>query len=197
MWIEPMGKVETFAVRFNPGSFSYFTQASMTDLADQDTELKELFDENKVTLIESAIANAKDTPERISLIEDFLFDVLRENIDLPVLLRSMIDRILQTNGTVSIKEVMEDNLSQRRSLERKFAEQVGTSPKQLCRAIRFQRTLKSMLENKMSLTEVGCENGYYDQSHFIKDFKEYTGKSPKEFYKDKSFTLSSVLYSKE
>ena len=80
MWIEPLGMVETFAVRFNPGSFSYFTKASMADLADKDTELKELYDEDKVLLTESAIRKAKDTAQRISLIENFLFDILEETI---------------------------------------------------------------------------------------------------------------------
>lgn len=195
MWIEPTGKVETFAVRFNPGSFSYFTKIAMSDLADKDTELKDLYDEDKVAIIESEISKTKDTNERISLVEDFLFDILKESINIPNLVKSMIDRILQTNGAVSIKEVMKDNPSQRRNLERKFAKQVGTSPKQLCRAIRFQKTLKTMLDGNKKLTDVGYESEYYDQAHFIKDFKDFTGVSPKQFYTDENFTLSSMLYS--
>lgn len=197
MWIEPMGKVETFAVRFNPGSFSYFTKTAMSSLADKDTPLKELFDKEKVTLIEAAINQAKDTSERISLIESFLLDILLANVDVPGLLKSMIDKILQTNGTVSIKEAMQENPGQRRSLERKFAKLVGTSPKQLCRAIRFQKTLKTMLDGNKTLTDIGYENEYFDQAHFIKDFKDFTGVSPRQFYTDKKFTLSSLFYSKD
>ena len=143
MWIEPTGKVETFAVRFFPGSFSYFTNFTMSDLADQDTDLKELFDKNKVALIELAIEKTQDTFERIELVEKFLYDILQETIDIPNLIKSVIDKILQTNGTVSIKEAMKDNPSQRRNLERKFTKQVGTSPKQLCRIIRFQKSIEN------------------------------------------------------
>ena len=89
---------------------------------------------------------------------------------------------------------MKDYPAQRRTLERKFAKQVGTSPKQLCRAIRLQKTLKTMLDGNKSLTDVGYESEYYDQAHFIKDFKDFTGVSPKQFYTDKNFTLSSLLY---
>jgi len=197
MWIEPMGKVETFAVRFKPGHFSYFVKTAMSDLADKDTPLIALFDEDKVVEIESAISQAKDTIERITLIEAFLFDILIENIDIPSLLKDTIDKILQTNGTVSIKDVLRDHPTQRRNLERKFVKQVGTSPKQLCRVIRFQKALRAMLDSNKSLTDVGYENGYFDQAHFIKDFKDFTGVNPRQFYTNKNFTLSSLLYSKD
>ena len=197
MWIEPTGRVETFAVRFHPGSFSYFTKARMSDLSDRDTELKALFDAGKVALIESAIAQAKDAIERISLIEKFLLDILQENADVPQLVKSMVDKILQTNGNLSVKEAIQDNPGKRRNLERKFAEKVGTSPKQLCRAIRFQKALKTMLSDDKNLTNVGYESEYYDQAHFIKDFKSFTGVSPKQFYTDDNFTLSSLLYGKD
>ncbi|MEM6628340.1 MAG: helix-turn-helix transcriptional regulator [Bacteroidota bacterium] len=197
MWIEPLGKVETFAARFHPGSFAYFTQAPMSELADKDTELKALFDKKKVAHIESEISQAKDTQARIALIETFLFDILKESVDVSGLVRSILDKILQTDGTVPIKEVMQDIPSQRRSLERKFAKEVGTSPKQLCRAIRFQKTLKTILEGNTNLTDIGYESEYYDQAHFIKDFKDFTGVSPKQFYSDPNFTLSSLLYARD
>ncbi len=197
MWIEPTGKVETFAVRFYPGSFSYFTHFTMSELADKDTELRALFDEEKVLFMESAMGKAKDTLERISLVEDFLFDALKETVDIPSLLTSVIDRILQTHGTVSIKEALQKHPGQRRNIERKFLKQVGTSPKQLCRAIRFQKTLKTMLNDNKTLTDIGHENEFFDQAHFIKDFKDFTGISPREFYNNKHFTLSSLLYAKD
>lgn len=197
MWIQPAGAVETFAVRFHPGCFSHFTRTAMRDLADKDTDLRFLFDQHKVALIESEINRAKDTADRITIIENFLYEILRETTNIEDLVISMIDKILQTDGTVSIKEILKDNPGQRRNLERKFIGQVGTSPKQLCRAIRFQKTLKTMLDSNRTLTDVGYESDFYDQAHFIKDFKDFTGVSPKQFYADQRFTLSSLLYSSE
>ncbi len=197
MWVEPTGKVETFAVRFHPGSFSYFSKTRMSDLSDKDTELKELFDSEKATMIESAIMQANGTVEKISLIEDFLFEILNENANIPQLVKSVIDKILQTNGNLSVKEAIQDNPSKRRHLERKFAEKVGTSPKQLCKAIRLQKALRTMLNNNKNLTDVGYESEFFDQAHFIKDFKNFTGISPKQFYTNKNFTLSSLLYAKD
>lgn len=52
-----------------------------------------------------------------------------------------------------------------------------------------------MLLNKQftSLTTLAYEGEYYDQAHFIKDFKEFTGLSPKEFY-GSNLTMSSLFY---
>ena len=70
-------------------------------------------------------------------------------------------------------------------MERKFVSAIGMGPKQLSKMIRLQATLKTMKQKKFkSLTSLAYENGYYDQSHFIKDFKVFTGMSPKLFFSD-------------
>jgi AraC-like DNA-binding protein len=51
-------------------------------------------------------------------------------------------------------------------------------------------------ENPQSLTRIAYESQYYDQAHFIKDFKEFTGINPKDFYKDDELVLSSLIYAK-
>ncbi|MGZ5220708.1 MAG: helix-turn-helix domain-containing protein, partial [Chitinophagaceae bacterium] len=82
-------------------------------------------------------------------------------------------------------------------MERKFVSAIGLSPKQLSRVVRLQATLK-MLEqqNFGSLTSLAYENGYYDQAHFIKDFKEFTGTSPKFFFSE-NLKLATLFASVE
>jgi len=68
------------------------------------------------------------------------------------------------------------------------------SPKQLSKTIRLQATLKMLLTKKFtSLTALAYENEYYDQAHFIKDFKDQTGFTPKEFY-GSNLKMSSLFY---
>jgi transcriptional regulator GlxA family with amidase domain len=111
------------------------------------------------------------------------------------ILKSTIDTILSTKGRVAINEILKDELTRRRQLERKFSQHVGISPKQLGRIIRLQEALKMLLNKQAdNLTEIAYENQYFDQAHFIKDFKEFTGVNPKEFYNDTTFALSSVFY---
>jgi transcriptional regulator GlxA family with amidase domain len=72
----------------------------------------------------------------------------------------------------------------RRQLERNFLVATGLTPKLLTRIVRFQNTL-NRIENSSdpSLTGIAYASGFYDQSHFIKDFKEFSGFNPREYIK--------------
>ncbi len=70
-------------------------------------------------------------------------------------------------------------------MSRKFSFAIGLSPKQLAKTIRIQTTLKALLNEEITnLTDLSHENEYFDQAHFIKEFKEFTGLTPKKFFGD-------------
>jgi AraC-like DNA-binding protein len=71
-----------------------------------------------------------------------------------------------------------------RTLERKFKQAVGISPKLFARIARFQQSLDQLRQNQYDkLSDVAYGNEYADQSHFIRVFKEFTGFTPLEFRK--------------
>jgi AraC-like DNA-binding protein len=173
-FIEPTGSVDTFAIRFYPYGFANFVSVPINALANTETPLAQLFDEVTANKLAQDIIHAKDTEQQIKIIELFLIHKL--------------------NDSTPINTILKDNLSKRRQLERKFIKQIGVSPKQLGKLIRLQSALKAMLNEDEDLTQIAHQNSYYDQSHFIKDFKEFTGVSPKEFVGNESMALSSLFY---
>ncbi len=195
-FIEPTGVVDTFAARFYPSGFAPFTEVPINDFANMETPIALVFEEEIAKDLDRRIVNATDTRERIQIVEEFLSAQMHEADVIDSILKSTIDTILLTKGRVAINEILKDELPRRRQLERKFSQRVGISPKQLGRIIRLQETLKMLLNRRTgNLTEVAYENEYFDQSHFIRDFKEFTGVNPKEFYKDTTLALSSLIYS--
>ena len=152
------------------------------EIANKATELDLLFGEQG-KLLEDQILAAENTAERIEIIESFLLERLNSNEATDRIARSGVDILLQTKGQVSIDELSTKLGINRRQLERRFSSLIGLSPKQLTKIIRLQATLK-VIEHKNfeSLTSLAYENGYFDQAHFIKDFKEFTGVSPRRFY---------------
>lgn len=193
-YVEPTGHVNSFAVRFYPYGFANFTSAPIKELSNKETPVSEILEEKTATELESKIKNAADTKERIRIIENLFIHKFKEKITVGGILKSTIDEILSAGGSNSIKSVLRNNLNRRRQLERKFSKTIGLSPKQFAKVIRLQAALKLLLQtNPDSLTKIAYENNYFDQAHFIKDFKEFTGVSPKEFYNNGELSLSSLM----
>ena len=119
----------------------------------------------------------------LRIIETFLRNKLKSPEVTDRIAKQSVEMLLQLNGQLSVDDLAAHLKINRRQLERKFLSTIGLSPKQLAKVIRLQATLK-MLEKKQftSLTSLAYENGYFDQAHFIKDFKEFTGMSPGQFY---------------
>ena len=107
------------------------------------------------------------------------------------------DQWMELSDECSAKELADKLNIHRRNMERKFETAVGMSPKQLSRVVRLQSALKLLEQQKYSnLTSLAYESGYYDQAHFIRDFKEFTGISPKSFFAD-NLRLSALFIGTE
>ena len=197
-YIQPTGYVNTFAIRFYPYGFANFVNTSISNLVNKETPIRDLFGEEPSKKLEHEIVNATSTQERIEIVERFLIGRLSESATIDNIVKTTIDTLLDTKGASPINEILKQDLSKRRQLERKFIKQIGLSPKQLGKVIRLQTALKMLLNEKHeTLTKIAYESEYYDQAHFIKDFKEFTGTNPKEFLKDSRMELSALFYSGE
>lgn len=87
-----------------------------------------------------------------------------------------------THGQIEIGTLAEEIGWSRKHLNLRLREQIGLSPKALARVLRFQRAIH-LLERAPggSLTDVAYECGYYDQAHFIRDFRVFAGATPGTF----------------
>jgi len=182
--VEPAGDTGTFVIRFHPNGFLPFATLPLKEMENTPVPLGRLYGEEGVEL-ENKILQALSTSERIEIAESFLFERLAAADTIDRIIQSTVDTLLAVNGQISVKALSDQNQVNRRQLVRKFSSTIGLSPKQLAKTIRIQAALKTLLtEFPSNLTELAYENEYYDQSHFIKDFREFTGLSPKEFYGD-------------
>lgn len=180
--VEPKGKTGTFVIRFNPNGFSPFTNIPIKEMENKPIAVKELFGE-KGKKLEQEILDAINTQQRINIAETFLLNLLKSKEVKDRIVNAAIETITKYKGQLSVNELSNQTQLSRRILARKFSSNVGLSPKQLSKIVRLHSTLTSLLQNeKTSLTNLTYANEYFDQSHFIKDFKEFTGITPKEFY---------------
>jgi AraC-like DNA-binding protein len=182
--IEPVGVTGSFVVQFKPNGFLPFATIPIKEMENTAVPLEKLFGQKGLE-IEQRILNANTTTEKIQIIETFLIKLLAERKTIDNVVNSTIDTIYTSNGQFSVNEFSKSSNISRRQLARKFSDSIGLSPKQLAKIIRIQTTLKALLNQEItSLTDLAYENEYFDQAHFIKDFKEFTGLTPKEFFGD-------------
>ena len=193
--VEPTGETATFFVCFHPDGFLSFATFPIKDMENTAVTLEDLYGKDGLE-IEDKILKANTTLERIDMIENFLFNRLADTKTIDHIVQSTVETILTANGQLSIHDLSKQNNTNRRQLERKFLSTIGLSPKQLTKTIRLQATLKILLTEKgASFTDLAHENEYYDQAHFIKEFKAFTGLTPKEFYGD--YLKMSLVFEKK
>jgi AraC-like DNA-binding protein len=190
--ISPTGVSGIVAARFFPDGLAPFLPVPIVALENKAVPVADLFgEEGKLT--EERIFSAISLHERVKIIEEFLLSRLRSPQTIDSITKSCIVEIFQSHGQLGMAELAGKMNITRRNLERRFSSVIGMSPKQLSKVIRLQATLK-MLQQKQftSLTSLAYENGYYDQAHFIKDFKDFTGISPKLFFAE-NLQLSNLF----
>ncbi|MEM9833193.1 MAG: helix-turn-helix transcriptional regulator [Bacteroidota bacterium] len=123
-----------------------------------------------------------ETDEQIKIIEKYILQLIRSSSkDADNVVKMAVSSIIDSRGTVTIKKLRRQLFVKERTLERKFLSEIGVTPKQFAKIIQFSFSLNQIKKSDYTnLTNVAYDNGFADQSHFIKTFKQYTGKSPKE-----------------
>jgi len=135
-----------------------------------------------VARLQHLLANVEDVQEKISSLQYALTYLLNKNTKDFSLLDHAIDIINESHGMVSIKELETQTGYSKRYLDMLFKEYVGVSPKQLANIVRFQIFYQLWAQEKSrTFFKDKLYTYYYDQSHFIKEFKRFTGFTPQKF----------------
>ncbi len=169
----------TILTYFTEVGFAHFTRQPVDELFNKSMSLEHIFDKNKVTDTEEKLTLAKTDKQRISIVEQFLLSQLKD-VKKDMLVIKAVKLIYESQGTIKIKELQQQLFISTSPLEKRFRKLVGTTPKKFASIIRFNRVLTNMSHLK-TLTEICYEHNFFDQAHFIKDFKQYTGETPETF----------------
>ncbi|MEI1278173.1 helix-turn-helix transcriptional regulator [Leptospira venezuelensis] len=179
--IEYSKKSSTLLVIFKEGGASSFIREPLHHLFETNLSLDHLISPQKVSEIEEKLFQTKTYLEKISVLEKFLASEWIGNKSDNLILDS-IQKIRRFKGNLKIRDILKGMPISRDSYEKRFRESIGTSPKQFSNLVRMRNLIDSYSLNT-SLTQAAQEAGYFDQAHFIKDFKTFTGQTPKQFFK--------------
>ena len=134
------------------------------------------------SMLQTQLVSYSSLRERINQIEGFLRTRTSNLRAVWSLLPRAVQLMHQTNGQLPIQQITQQLATTERSLERHFEQVLGISPKQYSRIIRLQHCLKIHRQQPaLSLTELTYKAGYYDQAHFIREFRQLTGITPTQY----------------
>lgn len=178
------GKLSLFSILFHPHGAALFFNIPINELFAQNVPLKFIV-HSEASVLESKLSEAETFQEKVLLAEKFLMARLAKNYKSFEFKRMnhCLSEINNSKGMVSPERLSELACLSRKQLERNFSAFVGTSPRQFLKIVRFQHALHSKFKQKsVTLTQLACDCGYYDQSHMINDFKSLSGFTPGEYF---------------
>ncbi len=133
-----------------------------------------------VDRLNDQLAEAASHDERFGLVEDFLMARIKD-ARLDGLVAAAVALIERSQGVVRMESVARQVGLSQSALERRFRQQIGASPRRFTSLVRLRNVVR-LAETGTDLTTISHATGYYDQSHFIKDFKRFTGQAPGSFF---------------
>ena len=178
--IEQHGRVRVGGVRFHLGGVGPFTSAHLADRSGRTCPPQMVFGA-EATGLEGELRGERDPDVAARLLDEFFLERLRRFGPHPAFFRAL-DVARASDGSADFAEMTDAAGLSRRHIERLFARELGFPPKTVARVLRFQRALKGLMTNPDgSLSALATSTGYYDQAHFIRDFKRFTGGIPRGY----------------
>lgn len=161
-----------YSVSFNPLAIEYIFDQSIAEIINTGKILASNF-------WNFSLEDLNNFEEFCSKITKKIYSLLPSKIDERK--RKLFQSIFKSNGEISISDLSEKVFWSQRQINRYFNQQFGLSLKAYCKILRFQASLPHIKNG-----ELYPQLNFTDQSHFIKEIKQFSGVSPKELYKNKN-----------
>lgn len=179
-YLENIGVSKMFAIKFQPWALKELFGIDMFSITDKVIEISnEIADtlEEVITIATGALL----CRDKVIQIEDWFSKYLINNQFVFSEKRKAVISMIEKRGNVSLKQLQEEFQISERALERYFKSYIGLSPKFYARIIRFSYIFQWVQSKSIDWADIVYNAGYYDQSHFIKNFKEFTGEDPGKY----------------
>ncbi len=179
------GDYSFFEILFKPHGFRKLFNIPAGETVNQILHGYEIFGrEHKLFLERLSYANGLE--KMAALADDYLLQQIRKQrrFEYKDRITAITNVIVKKGGQVTLDELASHANMSVRNFERHFTNEVGVSPKHLCCVARFNQALWLKLSNPcLSWTSVAYQFSYFDQMHFIKDFKRFCGEAPASLLK--------------
>jgi AraC-like DNA-binding protein len=177
----PAATFETIGIRVTPYGLARLSTCRIGELTGRIAPAAAVLAAPAVRLIADA-AQADSLDEAVLLIQRGLHRLFDRAAAPPPAVVAAVRRIQITHGAISVEDVLGETGVTARTLERQFAHWVGLSPKRYARVVRFHAAISRLIAAPdIPGALLALQHGYYDQAHFTRDMKAFTGWAPRAF----------------
>ncbi|MHA4896709.1 helix-turn-helix domain-containing protein [Pedobacter sp. PWIIR3] len=173
--------IGSILVVFRENGVAPFLKMPLNELFGKSVSLEHFFCQSDLTELQEKLMGCNTDQCRISSVEQFLIHHLTDH-PLDLMVSQALKYIHQSNGTIRINELAKLLNTSASPLEKQFRRVVGASPKKFATIVRAKNVLDAMDNGKQGYAEY--LSSFYDQAHFIKDFKKFASVTPEQYLKN-------------
>ena len=180
-----IGRVDLVGIRFREGGAYPFLGVPLHELRDAFT-LLDVLDRRQLLTLHDRLTETAVLAHRFQLLDQWLLARLAQGQTRSLLIPPSLARLQAQAGQLPIPQLAEELAVSQRQLERLFQLQVGMTPKQYARLVRVETARLALKQHRESTTRLAVDLGFYDQAHFIREFRSVIGMTPTAYKKRQS-----------
>jgi AraC-like DNA-binding protein len=180
IYLAATGKSGVLGIKFQPSGIWKMFGCDMYLLTNETFSLTDVLGKD-INSLAGQILDQNNNRERIRVVESYLLKKLAGNPSLADI-DPLIGEIKLKKGQLSIDKLARDHRLSPRKLERLFKQRVGVSAKLYARLTRFTHVYALLQQDTFSTVEAIYIAGYFDQPHFNREFREFTGENPDSYF---------------
>jgi AraC-like DNA-binding protein len=175
------GRGRVFAVKFRPAAFQPLLGAPMSSITERTLSLRSLFG-RAGDVLRQAVLSEESLPGCIALVERFLGPRLPPLPARVAAVRDLVERLAVDRALLRVEQAAAILRTDVRTLQRRFLHDVGLGPKWVIQRYRLHEAAERLARpDPPDLAALALELGYFDQSHFQRDFKQIIGVTPRAY----------------
>lgn len=172
---------EMFIINFHKGKAYPFVEMPMNELTDYVVG-GELVMPGEILNMREELLNRPGIHEKFAYAETYLLKVFSKKLTDNPFVSYSVNAILQSPHQLTINKLAGKVGYSQKHFIKIFREHVGVTPKNFLKIMRFQKAIQEIEAAKaINWAGIAYESGYYDQAHFINDFKQFSGFTPAQF----------------
>jgi AraC-like DNA-binding protein len=182
VFTEYQGAQMGFQVNFTLLGAYRFLNITMSDIANRVLDLGDLLGGAAAARLADSLQDAADWPARFEVMDRFLLERLRHGRPMSPDVAWALKTLQSSRGARTIGALSRDLSCSRKTLIQRFHSQIGLSPKSVANILRFSHAVERIrAADEESWVDLAIACGYYDQAHFNRDFRRFSGRTPREF----------------